>query len=136
MDETTVRAPASGRGRTKMGYMWRMVRDERPWSGADPPGVVYSYAPGRGGEQAENLGAGFSGTLQIDGYSGYNRLRRSDRPDGALTLTACWAHRRKPSFTRSMPSISPVRQRRRSRRKMSVGSVVCSAPSVRSIRSQ
>ena len=26
---------------------------------------------------------------------GYNRLRRSDRPDGALTLAACWAHARR-----------------------------------------
>ncbi len=95
MDETTVRVLDPGRGRTKTGYMWTMVRDERPWSGADPPGVVYSYAPGRGGKHGEKLLEGFSGTLQIDGYSGYNRLRRSDRPDGALTLTACWAHARR-----------------------------------------
>ena len=25
--------------------MWTMARDERAWSGADPPGVVYEYAP-------------------------------------------------------------------------------------------
>ena len=72
-----------------------MVRDERPWCGADPPGVVYRYAPGRGGKYGEKLLEGFSGTLQTDGYSGYNRLRRSDRPDGALTLAACWAHARR-----------------------------------------
>ena len=75
--------------------MWTMVRDERPWCGADPPGVVYRYAPGRGGKHGEKLLEGFSGTLQTDGYSGYNRLRRSDRPDGALTLAACWAHARR-----------------------------------------
>ncbi len=95
LDETTVRVLDPGRGRTKTGYMWTMVRDERPWSGADPPGVVYSYAPGRGGKHGEKLLEGFSGTLQIDGYSGYNRLRRSDRPDGAMALTACWAHARR-----------------------------------------
>ena len=66
-----------------------------PWCGADPPGVVYRYAPGRGGKHGEKLLEGFSGTLQTDGYSGYNRLRRSDRPDGALTLAACWAHARR-----------------------------------------
>ncbi len=45
MDETTVRVLDPGRGRTKTGYMWTLMRDERPWSGADPPGVVYRYAP-------------------------------------------------------------------------------------------
>ena len=95
MDETTVRVLEPGRGRTRTGYMWTMVRDERPWCGADPPGVVYRYAPGRGGKHGEKLLEGFSGTLQTDGYSGYNRLRRSDRPDGALTLAACWAHARR-----------------------------------------
>ncbi len=86
VDETTIRVLDPGRGRTKTGYMWTMVRDERPWSGADPPGVVYCYAPGRGGKHGEKLLEGFSGTAQIDGYSGYNRLRRSDRPGGALRL--------------------------------------------------
>ncbi|MYH33796.1 MAG: IS66 family transposase [Gammaproteobacteria bacterium] len=84
-----------GRGKTKQGYMWTMVRDERPWSGSDPPGVVYGYAPGRGGKHGEALLEGFSGTLQVDGYSGYNRLRRHDRPGGALTLADCWTHARR-----------------------------------------
>ena len=70
MDETTVRVLDPGRGRTKTGDMWTMVRDERPWSGADPPGVVYRYAPGRGGKHDETLLEGFAGTLQVDGYSG------------------------------------------------------------------
>ncbi len=95
VDETTIRVLDPGRGRTKTGYMWTMVRDERPWSGADPPGVVYCYAPGRGGKHGEKLLEGFSGTAQIDGYSGYNRLRRSDRPGGALRLASCWAHARR-----------------------------------------
>ena len=95
VDETPIRVLDPGRGRTRTGYMWTMVRDERPWSGADPPGVVYAYAPGRGGKHAETLLEGFSGTAQIDGYSGYNPLRRTDRPGGALTLSACWAHARR-----------------------------------------
>ncbi len=61
VDETTVRVLDPGRGRTKTGYMWTMVRDERPWCGADPPGVVYRYAPGRGGKHGETLLEGFSG---------------------------------------------------------------------------
>ena len=61
MDETPVPVLDPGRGKAKKGYMWTLVRDERPWSGADPPGVVYAYAPGRGGKYAEKLLEGFSG---------------------------------------------------------------------------
>ena len=39
LDETTVRVLDPGRGKTKTGYMWTMTRDERGWSGPDPPGV-------------------------------------------------------------------------------------------------
>ena len=95
VDETPVRVLDPGRGKTKTGYMWTMVRDERPWSGADPPGVVYRYAPGRGARHGEKLLEGFAGTAQIDGYSGYNPLRRPDRPGGPLTLAECWAHARR-----------------------------------------
>ena len=92
LDETTVRVLDPGRGKTKTGYMWTMVRDERSWSGADPPGGVYEYAPGRSGKHGEKLLEGFRGTVQIDGYFGHNRLARPDRAGGALTLAGCWTH--------------------------------------------
>ena len=95
VDETPVRVLDPGRGKTKTGYLWAMARDERAWCGADPPGVVYRYAPSRGGEQGEKLLAGFSGTVQVDGYPGYNRLRRAQRPGGALTTASCWVHARR-----------------------------------------
>ena len=38
-----------GRGKTKTGFLWAIARDDRPWGGTDPPAVVYSYEPGRGG---------------------------------------------------------------------------------------
>ena len=95
LDETTVRVLDPGRGKTKTGYMWTMARDERGWSGPDPPGVVYDYAPGRSGKYGEKLLEGFEGTVQVDGYPGHNRLRREDRPGGALTLAACWVHARR-----------------------------------------
>ena len=62
------------------------MRDERSWSGADPPGVAYEYAPGRSGKHGEKLLQGFRGTVQVDGYAGHNRLGRPERPGGALTL--------------------------------------------------
>ena len=52
-----------------------------------PAGCRVSLCARRGGKYGEKLLEGFSGRW-TDGYSG-NRLRRSDRPDGALTLAAC-----------------------------------------------
>ena len=49
VDETPIRVLDPGRGRTKTGHTWTMVHDERPWSGVDPPGLVFAYAPGREG---------------------------------------------------------------------------------------
>ena len=71
-----------GKGRTKTGYFWTLARDDRSWGGDAPPGVVYFYAPGRGGENAEKFLKGFDGILQLDGYQGYNRLLRPSRKGG------------------------------------------------------
>lgn len=95
MDETSAPVLDPGRGETKTGYLWALARDDRGWGGADPPGVVYFYAPGRGGEHAEAFLDGFEGILQVDGYGGYNRLTKPDRPGGPLTLAYCWAHARR-----------------------------------------
>lgn len=96
MDETTAPVLDPGRKKTKTGYFWALARDDRRWGGADPPGVVYFYAPGRGGEHAEEFLKGFDGILQIDGYPGYNRLTRSDRKGGdPITVAHCWAHARR-----------------------------------------
>ena len=95
MDETTIRVLDPGRGKTRTGYLWTMARDDRRWGGPDPPGVAYRYARGRGGHHGEKALEGFAGTLQIDGYAGYRRLSRPDRPGGALTLAHCWAHVRR-----------------------------------------
>ena len=96
MDETTAPVLDPGRGRTKTGFLWALARDDRRWGGDDPPGVVYFYAPGRGGENAETFLTGFNGILQIDGYAGYNRLTRPSRKGGApITVAHCWAHARR-----------------------------------------
>lgn len=96
MDETTAPVLDPGRGKTKTGFLWALARDDRNWGGADPPGVVYFYAPGRGGENAETFLAGFDGILQIDGYAGYNRLTRPTRKGGDPVIVAhCWAHVRR-----------------------------------------
>lgn len=85
-----------GRGRTKTGYLWALARDDRGWGGDDPPGVVFTYQPSRAGAHAEQILQGFDGTLQLDGYSGYDRLTRPSRKGGApITVAHCWAHARR-----------------------------------------
>ena len=96
MDETTAPVLDPGRGRTKTGYLWALARDDRGWGGDDPPGVVFFYAPGRAGENAEKILRGFDGILQLDGYQGYNRLTRPSRKGGdPVRVAHCWAHARR-----------------------------------------
>lgn len=109
MDETTAPVLDPGRGKTKTGYLWALARDERPFAGTAPPGVVFRYAPGRGGEHAEQMLIGFDGVLQVDGYAGYNRLERVDRKGGSpLRLVYCWAHARREVIKATPEAGSPV----------------------------
>lgn len=109
MDETTAPVLDPGRGKTKTGYLWALARDDRPFGGTDPPGVVFRYAPGRGGTYAEEMLAGFDGVLQVDGFAGYNRLQRADRQGGsALRLAYCWSHGRREVIKAIPDAGSPI----------------------------
>jgi transposase len=109
MDETTAPVLDPGRGKTKTGYLWALARDDRPFGGADPPGVVFLYAPGRGGMHAERMLVGFDGVLQVDGFAGYNRLQKADRQGGSLLrLAYCWSHGRR-EVIKAIPEVgSPI----------------------------
>ncbi len=107
MDETPVPVLDPGRGKTKTGYLWALARDDRGWDGPDPPGVIFTYAPGRGGEHAEDILSGFNGILQVDGYGGYNRLTKKERDGGKpVVLAYCWAHARRKLF--DLAGSSPI----------------------------
>jgi transposase len=95
MDETRAPVLDPGSRKTKTGYFWALARDDRPWGGGAPPGVAFTYAPGRGGIHAERILQGFSGILQVDGYAGYNRLIAPDRLGADIRLAYCWAHARR-----------------------------------------
>ncbi len=100
-----------GRGRTKTGYLWALARDDRPWSGTDPPAVVYSYAPGRGQQHADTLLGGFRGILQCDGYTTYKKLAepaRDKQGSGAVTLVFCWAHVRRGFYDLAKTGTAPI----------------------------
>jgi transposase len=106
-DETTMPVLDPGRGKTKKGYAWAIARDDRPWGGADPPAVVFHYAPGRGAEHGKALLAGYRGILQCDGYGAYKTLAAAD--DG-ITLAFCWSHARRQFIELTKGRTAPIAQ--------------------------
>jgi len=108
MDETTAPVLDPGRGKTKTGYFWALARDDRSWLGDAPPGVAFTYAPGRAGKYADDILQGFSGTLQVDGYAGYNRLLKRTSQD--VQLAYCWAHARRKLHDVAKASAAPIAQ--------------------------
>jgi transposase len=104
-DETTLPVLDPGRGRTKKGYAWAIARDDRPWGGADPPAVVFRYAPGRGKEHAERLLGGYAGILQCDGYAAYKSVSTTG---AGPTLAFCWAHVRREFFDLTKTGPPPI----------------------------
>jgi transposase len=103
-DETTAPVLDPGRGRTKTGQLWAYARDDRPWSGADPPGVAYVYAPDRKAERPIAHLAGFRGVLQVDGYGGYKVLAAR----GEVQLAFCWSHVRRPFYELAQSGPAPI----------------------------
>ncbi len=108
MDETCAPVLDPGSGKTKTGYFWALARDDRPWGSNAPPGVAFTYAPGRSGQYAEQILKGFNGILQVDGYAGYNRLVAPDRVGPNIQLAYCWAHARRKLIEITRTGSSPI----------------------------
>ncbi|MCZ0964547.1 IS66 family transposase [Paracoccus benzoatiresistens] len=109
VDETTAPVLDPGRGKTKTGYLWAVLRDDRGWKGTAPPGVVFHYRPGRKGEYAAEILAGFNGTIQIDAYGAYTHLATPKREGGdPLRLAFCWAHGRRKLIKAIPKKGSPI----------------------------
>ena len=103
-DETTAPVLDPGRGRTKTGQLWTYARDDRPWSGSEPPGVAYVYAPDRTGERPLEHLNGFTGVLQVDGYGGYRKLARKN----TVSLAFCWSHVRRGFYELAVSGTAPI----------------------------
>jgi transposase len=103
-DETPAQVLDPGRGRTKTGQLWAYARDDRPWGGGDPPGVVYLYAPDRKAERPIAHLAGFKGVLQVDGYAGYRVLAER----GDVELAFCWSHVRRRFYELAAAGPAPI----------------------------
>jgi hypothetical protein len=88
-----------GLGRTRTGRLWVYVRDDRPFCGEAPPAAAYFYSPDRTGARPAAHLANFTGLLQADGYSGFDKLYGLARTKpGPITEVACWAHVRRGFF--------------------------------------
>lgn len=105
-DDTPV--PVLAKGKTKTGRLWTVVRDDRPFGGADPPAAAYFYSPDRSGAHADAYLRGFAGILQADAFSGFGRLYQPGRAAGAIVEAACWAHGRRKFFELAELKKAPI----------------------------
>ena len=111
-DDTPVPVLDPGRGKTKTGRLWVLVRDERPWGSTAPPAAFYRYSPDRKGEHAEMLLGSCRGFLHADAYAGFGGLYEPDPATGQARLVevACWSHARRKLYDVHQATASPIAQ--------------------------
>ena len=103
-DDTPVPVLAPGNGKTKTGRLWTYVRDDRPAGDTAAPAVWFAYSPDRKGEHPRAHLSSFRGTLQADGYAGFNQLYE----EGHIQEAACWAHVRRKFYDLHQAHASPL----------------------------
>ena len=109
-DDTPVPVQEPGRGSTRSGRLWVVVRDERSWGSANAPAAYYQYSPDRKGEHARALLKPCRGYLHAGAYAGFDKLYEPDPETGAPRLleVACWAHARREIFDEHARTKSPL----------------------------
>ena len=109
-DDTPLPVLEPGRGKTRVGRLWTMVRDERPWGSTVPPAAFYRYSPDRKAEHAHALLADCRGFLHADAYAGFNRLYDPHPITGQPSMleVACWAHARRKIYEVYAATASPT----------------------------
>jgi transposase len=103
-DDTPVPVLAPGNGKTKTGRLWTYVRDDRPAGDTTPAAVWFAYSPDRKGEHPQAHLGHFTGTLQADGYAGFDAVYET----GRIQEAACWAHVRRKLYDLHVAHQSPV----------------------------
>jgi len=66
--------------------------------------VWFAYSPDRKGEHPQSHLSNFTGTLQADGYAGFNQTYEA----GRIQEAACWAHVRRKFYDLEVAHKSPV----------------------------
>jgi transposase len=115
-DDTPLPVLDPGRGRTRTGYLWTYVRDERTWGSPQPPAVWFEYSPGRGGEHPRRHLHGYQGVVHVDAYAGFNELfglfphraRKARAGPARLKRSLCWAHARRKLYEMHLALRSPI----------------------------
>jgi Transposase and inactivated derivatives len=90
-DDIPVPVLAPGNGRTKTARLWTYVRDDRPAGDTAAPAVWFAYSPDRKGDHPQQHLGGFTGTLQADGYAGFNRCMKAAKFRKQLAGLMCAA---------------------------------------------
>src|SRR3954451_22010507 len=103
-DDIPVPVLSPGNGCTRTARLWTYVRDDRPSGSTAAPAVWVAYSPDRKGDHPQKHLRDFRGTLQADGYAGFNRIYESGRVQEA----ACWAHVRRKFFDLQQAHASPL----------------------------
>lgn len=103
-DDTPVPVLAPGNGSTKTARLWTYVRDDRPAGDSKAPAVWFAYSPDRKGDHPQQHLQRFQGTLQADGYAGFNKLYEG----GLIQEAACWAHVRRKFYDLHQAHASPI----------------------------
>lgn len=107
-DETTLPTLAPGSGKTTKAWLWAYARDDRPYGGTSPPMVAYRFEDSRGAECVARHLSGFSGILQVDGYSAYSNLAKARAKTGSneTIQLAGWAHLRRKFYDLHVSGVS------------------------------
>lgn len=101
-DETRIQVlKEPGRAATSDKWMW-LIRGGPP----DQLVVVFEYDASRSAEVPSRLLEGFSGSLQTDGYAGYNKVCRENN----IIRIGCWDHARR-KFVDAIKGMSTKQKR-------------------------
>lgn len=103
-DDTPVPMLAPGNGKTCTARLWTYVRDDRPAGNTIAPAVWFAFSKDRKGEHPRAHLQNFRGTLQADGYAGFDQLYQT----GRITEAACWAHVRRKFYDIAQAQASPI----------------------------
>jgi len=107
-DDTPVPVLCPGRGTTKQGRLWTYVRDDRASGNPAPAAVWFAYSPDRKGLHPRAHLKNFCGTLQADGYAGFDKLYNETNPNHPIKEAACWAHVRRKFYDIQVANDSPL----------------------------
>jgi transposase len=103
-DDTPIPVLAPGNGKTKTGRLWTYVRDDRKAGDTTPPAVWFAYTTDRKGEHPKEHLSKFTGTLRVDGYTGYDQVYEG----GRIQEAGCIAHVRRKFYDLYVAHKSPV----------------------------